>query len=72
MALWIQNISPEGTSEDEPHTYNLNINRRLLCTFTHVRSDGAAECLRAAADALDDAEWKEAMTAAELLSEKGK
>lgn len=57
--LWIQNVTPEGVgssgrSDDLPHDYTVQVNREPpLARFRHVRSLGAAECLRAAADAID-------------------
>lgn len=54
MALWIQNVTDGDRSDDEPHDYVVRINwQEPLATFQHVRSLGAAECLRAAADAID-------------------
>jgi len=53
MALWIHNITPEGIPDNQPHTYAVKINQRTLVRFQHVRDAGAAECFRAAADALD-------------------
>lgn len=54
--IWIHNVTPEGTPNNEPHDYEVKINRRTLVRFKHVRNRGAAECFRAAADALDAAE----------------
>lgn len=52
--LWINNISPPGTPDDQPHDYVVRINHQPpLARFKHVRNLGAAECLRAAADAID-------------------
>lgn len=53
MGLWIHNITAPGTPDHLPHTYAVKINRDELCRFQHVRDAGAAECFRAAADALD-------------------
>lgn len=54
MALWIQNVTDGDRPDDEPHDYVVRINRQEpLAVFQHVRSLGAAECLRAAADAID-------------------
>lgn len=57
MALWIQNITPEtDRPDDEPHDYAVRINGEPpLAYFTHIRAEGAAACLRAAADAIDAA-----------------
>lgn len=59
MALWIQNITPDVRPDDEPHEYAVRINGEPpLAYFQHVRADGAAACLRAAADAIDAARDK--------------
>ncbi len=55
MALWIQNVTPDDRPDSEPHDYIVRINQRELARFKHVRSLGASECLRAAADAIDKA-----------------
>ena len=52
--LWINNVSPPGTPDNQPHDYIVRINNLPpLATFQHVRNLGAAECLRAAADAIE-------------------
>ena len=53
MALWIHNITPDDVPNDELHQYRVMINQQELTRFEHVRSDGAAACFRAAADAMD-------------------
>lgn len=54
--LWINNVSPPGTPDDELHDYVVRINHQPpLAHFQHVRNRGAAECRRAAADAIDAA-----------------
>lgn len=63
MALWIQNVTPDNRSDDEPHDYVLRLNQREMARFQHLRSAGAAACLRAAAEALDDLEREKALTA---------
>lgn len=56
MALWIQNITPDYRPDNLPHAYAVRINNDPpLAYFQHVRSLGAAVCLRAAADAIDAA-----------------
>lgn len=57
MALWIQNITPDPfRPDDQAHDYAVRINNDPpLALFAHVRSAGAAACLRAAADAIDAA-----------------
>ena len=63
MALWIQNISPDVATRpsDHPHDYAVRINNEPpLATFQHVRANGAAACLRAAADAIDAQEQEKA------------
>lgn len=52
--LWIQNVTPGERPDNEPHDYVVRINREPpLGVFRHVRDLGAAECLRAAAVAID-------------------
>ena len=53
--LWIQNVTEDADRpDDEPHDYAVRINRdEPLARFQHVRSLGAAACLRAAADAIE-------------------
>lgn len=54
MALWIQNITPDRRSDDELHLYKVAVNNdQPLAYFEHRRRDGAAACLRAAADAIE-------------------
>lgn len=57
MALWIQNITGDPSRpDDQTHDYAVRVNNgRPLALFQHVRTDGAAACLRAAADAIDTA-----------------
>lgn len=55
------NPSPIGT-----HEYRLQINNKLICTFTHERHEGLAECLRKAAKAVDHKGW---MDVGRLLDE---
>lgn len=57
MALWIQNVTTDPFTPDKhPSDYVVRINNNPpLASFQHCRIDGAAECLRAAADAIDAA-----------------
>lgn len=58
MMLWVQNASNnfDDRPDDAEHDYVVRINRNEpLASFKHVRARGAAECLRAAADAIDHA-----------------
>lgn len=56
MALWIQNITEDDRPDHLPQDYAVRINNNPpLAMFEHVRSEGAAACLRAAADAIDAA-----------------
>ena len=49
----ITNIS-RGIPDNEPHEYAVSINLgKPLAKFSHIRGDGLAACLRAAADAID-------------------
>ena len=56
MALWIQNISDPMPEDDQVHTYRLMIGETELAQFKHIRSHGAAQCLRLAVDALIESE----------------
>ena len=63
MALWIQNVTPDERPDHLPHDYAVKINNNPpLALFQHVRSLGAAECLRAAADAIDRSQGHTPMT----------
>ena len=53
MPVIIENISPRDRPNSQPHDYRLRINAKLITNFRHVRDRGLAECLRAAADAVD-------------------
>lgn len=55
MSIVIHNIGgdPLGVSD-----YEVCINYRRLATFKHDRTKGLSECLRAAAKAVDAAEWQ--------------
>ena len=50
MSIIIQNIT-----EGDPaiHHYQLRINQEAICTFEHARSEGLAQCLRQAAEAVE-------------------
>lgn len=56
MSLWVQNVTDGDVSDDQLHQYRLMLNKTELCRFDHIHEHGAAECLRAAAEALDAAE----------------
>lgn len=62
MALWIQNVTNDPyLPDDQPHTYVVRLNQDPpLAGFQHVRERGAAACLRAAADAIDATQDREA------------
>ena len=52
--LAIVNVSPVGAPMTGKNKYEVRINRRVIATFEHDRQpDGAAQCLRDAADAVD-------------------
>ena len=42
------------------HGYRVQINDRVICTFEHLREDGLAECLRKAAQAVEESGVTEA------------
>ena len=59
--LAIVNVSPEDTPLVGVNKYEVRINDRVIATFEHFRTpDGAARCLRDAADAVQEARAKEA------------
>lgn len=54
MVVKIENVSPRAARDDEEHDYVLRFNNEpVLVRFRHVRSQGLAACLRAAADAVE-------------------
>ena len=70
MGILIHNITGDGVPDDAPHDYVLRINDRVICRFQHVRSEGLAECLRRAADAVDaKGEGKAAYERARVVSD---
>lgn len=62
--LAIVNVSPDDAPLTGRNKYEVRINSRVIATFEHDRQpDGAAQCLRDAADAIERcrAEEKEAL-----------
>lgn len=54
--LVIVNVSPEDTPDQGLNQYEVRVNNNVLATFEHERKpNGAAQCLRDAADAIDKA-----------------
>lgn len=52
--LAIVNVSPEDAPLEGRNKYEVRINRTVIATFEHDRKiDGAAQCLRDAADAVE-------------------
>lgn len=49
-------IINQDKCDGEYTIYNLQINRKLICTFKHIRADGLAVCLEKAAEAAREAE----------------
>jgi len=67
--LAIVNVSPDDAPLTGTNKYEVRINRRVIATFEHARKpDGAAQCLRDAADAVERcrAEDREALLKALL------
>ena len=52
--ILIVNVSPVASS-DRRSVYVLRVGKEIICRFEHDRPNGPAECLRAAADAVDAA-----------------
>ena len=61
----IINVKP-AKSDDRPSTYELRINSKLVVTFKHERVAGLAECLRAAADAVESKKHEDMLRLVEL------
>lgn len=40
-------------------TYHVQINKSIICKFEHNSSEGPAQCLKKAADAMELNEWAE-------------
>lgn len=52
--LAIVNVSPEDAPIFGINRYEVRVNKEVIATFEHERKpDGAAQCLRDAADAVD-------------------
>ena len=52
--LVIVNVSPEDAPMTGRNKYEVRINHHVIATFEHNRQpDGAAQCLRGAADAVE-------------------
>lgn len=57
----IVNIGPHRKDDEGgERTYELKINKSVMCRFHHERRDGLSACLRKAADALDEKSEKQA------------
>lgn len=48
-------IINRGGDQEGVCSYTVSINKKVVASFTHNRYDGLAECLRKAADAVDQA-----------------
>ncbi len=58
--LAIVNVSPDDAPLTGRNKYEVRINRRVIATFEHDRlPDGAARCLRDAADAVEQCRTEE-------------
>tara|TARA_R110002153_G_scaffold111913_1_gene253724 strand:+ start:267 stop:518 length:252 start_codon:yes stop_codon:yes gene_type:complete len=70
MSIIISNISDEGTPITGTNSYEVRINRDLICKFEHNRQhDGLAQCLRDAADAIDEHSEDKKVRLLKLLAE---
>lgn len=59
MSIIITNISLQNSPEIGKNRYQLRINKRVICEFEHDRKiDGLAQCLRDAANAVDNVTTK--------------
>jgi hypothetical protein len=52
VSIIISNVARALHHDNEPG-YEIRINEELVALFRHIPSDGLAECLRRAADAVD-------------------
>ena len=55
MPVIIENHSPRGTPDDQPHRYRLRINGEHIAWFDHRRDEGLAMCLLRASKAAERA-----------------
>lgn len=62
----IVNIDPSPRPTGK-HLYQLRINSKEICQFTHNREDGLDKCLLAAAKAVEAARW---IVMAEMMRDK--
>ena len=53
MSIIIQNISGDDFGDKVMNRYQVRINTKVIAEFDHMRPDGLAECLRKAADAIE-------------------
>lgn len=67
MGIIIQNMSGEDFGNDVINKYQVRINTKVIAEFEHWRKDGLAECLRKAADAVEDPNRVEVINDRELL-----
>lgn len=54
----IVNVSPRDTPKKGVNQYEVRLNKRVIAKFEHCRTDGLAQCLRDAADAVECANIK--------------
>lgn len=68
--LAIVNVSPEDAPLFGINQYEVRINHRVIARFEHDRQPGgAADCLRAAADAVDKAREEEFAAIVKVLGD---
>lgn len=66
----IVNVGPLTNDKEGLHNYEVRINSKVITTFTHIRRDGLATCLRKAAVAVEETRAKELYNDLVQLSEK--
>lgn len=69
MAIIIHNISGDDFDYTGLNKYQVRINQKVIAEFEHTRSDGLAECLRKAAEAVEDDNRIEKQVEFKLLME---
>ena len=66
MSIIITNKGQAPGENETTRIYHVKINDKLITEFTHDRENGLAECLRKAADAVDN---KKILDVANLLKD---
>jgi len=57
--IGIINIGHLSGGQNGWHRYQVQVNEKVICKFTHWRDAGLAVCLERAARAVMESEWKD-------------